>query len=373
MLFILPLIVITTHHITLASTTTITSSATVKEWGNKLAAKFASFLDDTMLTPTLQKMYDDVPVTTTYKQGSVECAASAARLSTLLNAKDESLRLFGSMCWSPNYEGTFQNHVIHSAKAIVGGLTKDGDEQIMRVYFTPHNDGKTILHSVDGRTDPNEVAPTKSTASYTPIDSVNPTPSWIQTESYDARRTGWYANAVAGPKDIFIIVDESGIDSSAFQLLKDTLHHLLNTISPNDNIFLQRRTVGQSSSVISEGATVTTTPEDLLAPLGDESCMAGVSRGTHKVVDTLQQLSTNMHLLKTMVSPSSANDWLNMFQQTFKQVNIARTKLRNKRRAGAILILSSGEIESVRIQNTVVPYGKNKYLFCSIITTSISI
>jgi len=76
----------------------ITNSTTVQSWADQLASKFTSFLDDTMLAPNIQKLYDDVPVTTTIKQGSVESAAAAARLSTLLNEKDQSLRQFVKWC-----------------------------------------------------------------------------------------------------------------------------------------------------------------------------------------------------------------------------------------------------------------------------------
>ena len=311
----------------------ITNSTTVQSWADQLASKFTSFLDDTMLAPNIQKLYDDVPVTTTIKQGSVESAAAAARLSTLLNEKDQSLRQFGKMVWSPNLGGVaHETYVIDSAKSIVRSLTNSGDEQITRVYFTPHNDGKTILHSVDGRTDPKENA-----------------------SNIDERHTGWYANAVAGPKDVFIIVDETGVAPPSFDLLKETLHHILNTVSPNDNVWLQRRT-GPSEPL---GTSSISSTASLLTPLGDhQDCNSGSSRGTQQVVQKLLALSKEMEYSQALASPlvSSAADWIQMFSQTFREVNKKRAMLVNKKRAGCILILSSGNLDSLDVQNVVVPY-----------------
>ena len=134
------------------------------------------------------------PFTTTNQLGRVESAATAAQLGALLNDKDKSLRNFARQACS--LENT-NDRLMGMAKSIVSGLTKQNDEQIMRLYFSSHNDGSTMLHSVDGQTDPNEVAPKSSTKDYVPIDPKSSSrkkfqvPNHIVTDTFDVRRTGW--------------------------------------------------------------------------------------------------------------------------------------------------------------------------------------
>ena len=176
-----------------------------------------------------------------------------------------------------------------------------------------------------------------------PISSIDPVPSFINTDVYDGRRTAWYANSIAGPKDVFLVIDETGLDTFAFEQLKQTVLYILDTISPNDNIWIQRKTKLDATS--------------LLTPLGNETCMTGFARGTLKVVSKLSKLVKEMSFTATLASPatSSSSDWLNMVSTTFNEVNLVRNKVRNKKRAGCIVILSSGTIDNINTQNIVVP------------------
>ena len=199
---------------------------TTKAWADKLSSQFADQIDKIMLIPKLQEIYDNTPFTIIEKSGRVEAAASAAQLGALLNEKDHSLRTLSSQIYNleptdPSFENVFKT----LATTITNDLIKEDDTQIMRVYFTPHKNGRTILHS--NNQDFQEVPPTSSTSTeYKPIyppsnvKGKDSEAEWTNTDVYDARRTGWYANAVAGPKDVFIIIDESGLNFIQFKQLK---------------------------------------------------------------------------------------------------------------------------------------------------------
>ena len=164
------------------------------KWSNSLSDFFLDQVENTMKVPKLQDIYDRTPFTTTNQLGRVESAATAAQLGTLLNDKDRSLKIFAKQACS---SGNTNDLLMGMAKSIVSGLTKQNDEQIMRLYFSSHNDGSTMLHSVDGQTDPNEVAPKSSTKDYVPIDPKSSSrknfqvPNHIVTDTFDVRRTGW--------------------------------------------------------------------------------------------------------------------------------------------------------------------------------------
>ena len=172
------------------SATPIVTKEITNQWSNSLSGFFLDLLDNTMKVPKLQDIYDRSPFTTTNQLGRVESAATAAQLGALLNDKDKSLKIFAIQACS--LENT-DDRLMGMAKSIVSGLTKQNDEQIMRLYFSSHNDGSTMLHSID----PNEVAPTSSTKDYVPIDPKNSSrnnfqvPNHIVTDTFDVRRTGW--------------------------------------------------------------------------------------------------------------------------------------------------------------------------------------
>lgn len=320
------------------------------QWSNSLSSSFLDLLDNTMKVPKLQEIYDQTPITTTDQVGRVESAATAAQLSALLNDKDGSLRIFAKQAFSSD---STKDLLIGAAKSITSGLTEKKDDQIMRIYFASHKDGSIVLHSVDGRTDPKEAAPTSSTRDYTPIDPKDlhsnfEVPDHTVTDTYDVRRTGWYANAVAGPKDVFIIIDETGLDTKAFKLLKETLHYILETISPNDNIWIQRKVQMKTNST--------------LTPLDDTNCMQGHSRGKREVVKKLITLTNAMTLSSKLENTkmSSPSEWISMFDKTLSDVDIVRSKLLNKERAGVVIILSSGNIDAKEIQDQIIPFVLKK-------------
>ena len=160
-----------------------------------------------------------------------------------------------------------------------------------------------------------------------------------------------YANAVAGPKDVFIIIDETGLDAKAFQLLKETLQYIINTISPNDNIWIQRKIQRETNST--------------LIPLDSTNCIQGHTRGTIKVVNKLTTLTNAMTLSSELATmKTSLPDWINMLEKTFVGVNLVRSKLIKKERAGVILILSSGNIDAKEIQDEIqdeiIPFALKK-------------
>ena len=322
---------------------------TVTAWADKLSSQFADQIDKIMLIPKLQEIYDNTPFTIIEKSGRVEAAASAAQIGALLNEKDHSLRTLSSQIYNleptdPSFENVFKT----LATTITNDLIKEDDTQIMRVYFTPHKNGRTILHS--NNQDFQEVPPTSSTPKeYKPIyppsnvKGKDSEAEWTNTDVYDARRTGWYANAVAGPKDVFIIIDESGLNFIQFKQLKQTALNILSTISPNDNIWIERK-----------GATSSSNTDSLLTPLGSENCMSGHARGTRQNVKMLSSLITDMQPISS--SNSNAIDWENMLGTAFDSIDVARKKLSNRERAGALLILSSGNIENEKIQNFIVPF-----------------
>ena len=319
-----------------------------KAWADILSLKFADQIDNIMLVPKLQEIYNKIPFTTIQRLGRVEAAASAAQVGALLNDKDHSLRELSSQIHKLKpTDPSFENLFLSLATTITDDLIKQDDTQIMRVYFTPQQNGKTVLHS--NNQDFQEVAPTSSTKEYKPIyppsnvKGKDSEANWMNTDVYDARRTGWYANAVAGSKDVFIIIDESGLNLIQFEQLKKTALYILSTISPNDNIWIERK-----------GATSSNADSSLLTPLSSESCMSGHARGTRQYVKMLSSLITGMQPISS--SNSNAVDWKNMLGTAFNSIDVARKKLSNSERVGAFLILSSGNIENEKIQNVIVPY-----------------
>jgi hypothetical protein len=341
-------------HVHCASVTEIK----VEAWSSTLSLKFANFLDQTMKIPELQKLYDDVPTTTTTKAGRVLAASAAAEIASLLNDKDNELRLLSKKCADKK---TTKEMIQSTQSFIVQKLKDQGDDQIMRTYFTSHDDGKIVLHSVSNV---NEVAPASSTVGYKPIhppsgdkESDPPFP-FIQTNIYDARRTSWYSNAVAGPKDVFVVLDETnmGSDATRWDAVKTTLQHVLNTISPNDNVWIHRRTKKSSNDA-----------SPLLTPLGgeseSESCLGGHLRGKASVVQQLSDVVRKMQISTTLASSpaSSPDDWLNMLNTTMKAIDYFRSvHVSNTERAGVILLVSTGAMESLPVQDAVIPFVLNQ-------------
>ena len=346
------------------ATCELVTDTKVATWSNSLASKFANFLDVTMGMPKLQKMYDDVPRTTTTKEGRVLAASAAAQLASLLNDKDSELRLLAKKC---SEKSTTKEMIQSTQISIVKKLQDQGDDQIMRAYFTSHDDGTMVLHSVPGHTSADEVAPTASTAGYIPIhppsgeEKSDPAFPFVTTAIYDARRTSWYSNAVAGPKDVFVVVDETnmGSDASRWDALKSTLQHVLNTISPNDNVWIHRRTGTKTTEKKTNEESIAEAAPPLLTPLGGKSCLGGHVRGKASVVQQLSDAVQKMQISTTLASApaSDADDWLNMLNTTMHAVDYVRTNhVSNAERAGVILLLSTGGMESQSVQDAVVPF-----------------
>jgi hypothetical protein len=347
----------------------------VDAWSTALSLKFANFLDETMKMPTLQKLYDDVPTTTTAKEGRVLAASVAAEIASLINDKDHELRLMAKKC----ADKKTTNEMIQSTQILIVQKLKDqGDDQIMRAYFTSHDSGEIVLHSsVPGAAD--EEAPAASTSGYTTIHppsgdkELDPPFPFVETNIYDARRTSWYSNAVAGPKDVFIVVDETnmGSDATRWEAVKNTLLHVLNTISPNDNVWIHRRTEAgsssSSSSSIHSSEEKQTTGVPLLKPLGDKSCaaMGEPVRGKSSVIQQLSDIVQKMQISTTLAAApgSSSNDWLNMLNTTLNAIDSFRSnRVSNAERAGVVLLVSTGEMERQSVQDAIVPFVLDRNL-----------
>jgi hypothetical protein len=336
-----------------------------------LSAKFTEIIDNQMLVPKLQQTYDNTPSNTIELNGLVDSATYTAQIGALLNEKDQTLRYFAQMAGQPTHSKdiSFDEYILSVEKAFIKDLSDQGDEQIIRAYFTAHKDGNTILHSVPGRTDPAEKAPpSASTKEYTPIyppsgdSNIDGEADWINTETYDPRRTDWYSNAIAGPKDIFIIVDETNLVSStttssvSWNALKQTLLHILSTISPNDNVWMQRRSIfGKTANQSAP----------LLAPFGTAGCMEKHARGTKATVKQLLNAVKGMtqppELVSASASASSSSsastpeDWINMLTSVFDVISTVRSQVQSQR-AGVVLILSSGDAENNHFRTVLEPF-----------------
>lgn len=345
----------------------------VDAWSTALSLKFANFLDETMKMPTLQKLYDDVPTTTTTKEGRVLAASVAAEIASLINDKDHELRLLAKKC----ADKKTTNEMIQSTQILlVQKLKAQGDDQIMRTYFTSHDNGEIVLHSsVSGAAD--EEAPAASTSGYTTIHppsgnkELDPPFPFVETNIYDARRTSWYSNAVAGPKDVFVVVDETnmGSDATRWEAVKNTLLHVLNTISPNDNVWIHRKTEAGSSSSSSSmhgSEEQKTSGVPLLKPLGGKSCAVGEPvRGKSSVIQQLSDVVQKMQLSTTLAAEpaSSSDDWLNMLNTTMNAIDYFRSHhVSNTERAGVVLLVSTGAMERQSVQNAIVPFVLDRNL-----------
>ena len=238
--------------LTLLLLTTIQAAVTSKDterWANTLSLQFGDFINKTMKVPVIQTAFDKTPKSSTFKNGKVESSAAAALISSALSEKDTSLRALASVVQNAEAKHNDQDFITFSTadlkmemKNILHASKAANDHQLLRTYFTHHDTGATTLHSTPGLTADTETSPpTASTASYTPIYPSGGTQEypWLKTTAYDPRQTPWYANAVAGPKDVFIIVDDramvSTVDAKRAQvertLLKQVRLHL------NDNLF----------------------------------------------------------------------------------------------------------------------------------------
>jgi hypothetical protein len=241
------------------------------------------------------------------------------------------------MAMSQPPEGSTWYDNIRQAVTSAGNNNVD---QIMRSYFVPHNTGNNwghskhnmALHSVEATTQPGETVPAASTRSYVPIyppsgvkcpgekdEACNNEATWRKTDTYNPRRTGWYTNAVAGPKDVFILADQSGMDVQAQALLKSTLNEILQTISPNDNIYMMRKT----SKHDGKNMNFTSTLLDEFT----SSCGSSTSRGTADMVRRLSSAVNNMAMppaLEGVQASSSPEEWMNMLGYVFQEANKRR-------------------------------------------------
>jgi len=231
------------------------------------------------------------------------------------------------MAMSPPPEGSTWYDNIRQAVTSAGN---DNADQIMRSYFVPHNTNNwghskhnMALHSGKAATQPSETVPAASTHSYVPIyppsgdKTVDTEAKWRKTDTYHPHRTGWYSNAVAGPKDVFILVDQSGMDVQAQVLLKSTLNEILQTISPNDNIYMMRKTSKH------DGKNMTSTLLDDFT----SSCGTSTSRGTADMVRRLSSAVEVMAMppaLEGVQALSSPEEWMNMLGYVLKEADKVR-------------------------------------------------
>lgn len=197
-------------------------------------------------------------------------------------------------------------------------------EDVVRMYFTSWENGETILFPV---ADQSETVPL-------------PTP--LRDESHDPRRTAWYANAVAGPKDVFVVVDESGVgNGERAALLKETVAHVLSTISPNDHVWLQRRSKRGN-----------TTSSSLLSSIGagnKSECLGSYMRGTSALIKQLStaffsyQMDPALTAVGERTEHTTEQDWKRILDAAMDIINGVRALVREKSRPGVLLIISSGE------------------------------
>ena len=148
-----------------------------------------------MRVPDLQDLYDKTPVTRIQVDGKVEAAAASAELQSILDNKDNELRTLSDAALTDSASA-----LMVKLKAFVAS-----DPAILRAYFTPHDEA--VASQVLASKDPDEIVPDSSTIAQTTPDLVTGKPP----THYNSRTTPWYSNTVVGPKDIYVVVDASGM------------------------------------------------------------------------------------------------------------------------------------------------------------------
>ena len=168
-----------------------TTNDEAKTWATGLSNKFVDLMDSQMRVTDLQDLYDKTPVTVTHIDGKVEAASASAELQSILDHKDNELRELSQ------YTGNASTLIVQ-LKAFVAS-----DSSILRAYFTPHD--ASAVQALASK-DPNEIVPSSTTIAQARGSRTGKPPT-----HYNSRTTPWYSNTVVGPKDIYIVVDASGM------------------------------------------------------------------------------------------------------------------------------------------------------------------
>ena len=181
------------------------------------------------------------------------------------------------------------------------------------------------------------------------------------------------------------------MDGAHVQIMKQTLLSVLKTISPNDILWVQRRTgrstttttnIG-SATAMNHSATQNLGPP-LLSPLtivndfsdnkNDKECFGSHVRGTSTLIRLMKAAVRDLKVEQELASspPSTSFEWMNMLGSTFQSVDRLRQSMRMKERGrpGVILVVkaagsskSSGDDNDPMRSDDLVPFvlEKNTY------------
>ena len=145
------------------------NNQTVASWSTNFSNFFADLTTTKMRMPEVQQVYDTTPRSTSKVEGSVQLAATTAKIDSLLSLVTADLDSFVEQVTKNNYFST-------STKSL----------STLYRYFAHAKNGSIVVE--------NNAETTREMQN----SNINTT---------DARFTTWYSNAVAGPKHIFVVID----------------------------------------------------------------------------------------------------------------------------------------------------------------------
>jgi len=279
---------------------------TVSVWAEALSDKFGYDVNERMRVKDLQNIYDTAPKTTTWTEGLVETASAAAKLALVLKHED--------LCVQAIVDAVQEHESLTS-------LDRTSTDSFCHgvPYFARLEDRKII--SVDN---------TESI-----ITSLN------EDRAYDPSLTPWFAAAVAGPKDVFIVLDLEALASLSKSRHRDyisSVNATLGTLSPNDNVWVFTLDASGKFETI------------------DETCVPanpGYTRATHDVILSVRQSLSNLDSdeapwrsqIDTVIMSRLASKWRSAFGSVFRKFeDYRKTSLRTKGDTGGILLFTTSAL-----------------------------
>jgi hypothetical protein len=295
----------------------VLDSNQVRTWANTVSRNFADDVNETMRITDLQSWYDEASRTITTKKGLVEAAKAEAELALILSKEDAELDKLADIIR--------QNPLATTLDLSSTALDPRGTP-----YFARLSDGKLISGNAGSAT------------------------TFGHTDAFNPVFTPWFADAVAGPKDVHIIADTDALHSLPYIRQLDylaTLSEILDTISPNDNIWLYKL----------DGAGNFETIDGTCAP--EKSAATAYVRGSQQVIASLKTKSADLNDVRGSLSSAASvaahaggdaaakaqTRWADALRQTFDNIKCYRQRCgsnnlspgRDAHDIGAILLLTA--------------------------------
>ena len=317
--------------------TTITSSTNVdlvSSWSKNFSDFFSEELKQ-MRVNEIQDSFDSTPRSTTIVDGTVEIASYAARVEGYMKRNEKELDSFSSLIMQERKSST---SLLDPSSLPSLFRTSNNESDSLYRYFAHASNGKI------------EMETNQYTQKHHSADTTN------SIHVMDARFTPWYANAVAGPKHIFIIID-SRFDTNTdpdetnrkffLSRLIQATTSILSTISSFDTLHI--RTVTKRGTL----------SEPLL------SCNNGNGNLVTNKKEIIHFINHNLTTIDLERRNNNINDdeeeekriWSLLLRNTFLSVDKVFSSVNSKNQVSALLILSAlkpegaGYLESSKNKN----------------------